>query len=364
MRQSLPVSPYNTIIDNKKLKQERLTLMKKYKLWASSYTENVLGKGIYSLTFDEHSLNLDQVWGNLVNPSYLQPISDRIFAIEETSGKASVIELLPNSTEWKRWEIPGSGLCHITASQGYLYVSGYAGGCLTGWDPVKKQICCYLEHEGHGPNPDRQTRPHIHSALPSPQKDRLFVADLGLDRLYQYQITSNGMLTPFQKQPYIQVKPGQGPRHFTFHPDGQWLYLVTELDVSLLVYRYHTSTSMLEYIEEHSMLRFGCHSPETSAADIHVSPDGRFVYASVRGDNRIFCYQVTDSGLKYAGDFFSGGKEPRSFHLSPDGKYLATANQISGNITIFPLSKKTGALQRAIAQIDIPLVSCVKWATI
>lgn len=338
--------------------------MERYRLYTGAYTGNKPGNGVCFLEFDEKGLRVEKSWGPLKNPSYVQPVGDRVYAVEENAGEAAVVELPkdPREDRFQRFEIPGSGLCHISSCGPYLYASGYAGGCLTGLRKSDGEVCCFLQHSGKGTDPLRQEAPHVHSALPSPDGNRLFVADLGTERLYQYDIGPQGELWPHAAQPWVQTSPGQGPRHFVFHPNGGWLYLVTELDQSLLVYRHDRADSRLEFVEEHSLRGSSC--PEGAlAADVHVSPDGSFLYASVRGSDRIFCFRILRQGgkLEAAGDFSSGGREPRSFDLSPDGKYLAAANQKTGNIAVYPLNRETGEMEELAAELPIPMVSCVKW---
>lgn len=331
--------------------------MANYRLWAGTYTDS-----IYTLDFDGKSLHIIQTWDGLVNPSYVQPVEGRVFAVEETADSGAILELISAEGISRRYPVPGAGLCHITVCGGYLYASGYNGGCLTGIDRQSGQVICFLEHHGKGSRPDRQEKAHVHSAQPTPDGRRLLVADLGLDKLFQYQIGAEGALSPYSPQPWVQTSPGQGPRHFAFHPNGEWLYLVTELDLTLRVYKYAPELSQLEFQNEHS-LRGGYDCDGALAADVHVSPDGHFVYASVRGTDRIFGFRTAENagGLEPIGDWPSGGKEPRSFHLSPDGKYLAAANQTSGTVVVFPIDGASGRLGDSVAEVAIPAASCIKW---
>lgn len=340
-------------------------MVENFRIWVGSYTGGTPGKGIYALRFTGKELSVEQSWEGLTNPSYLQPAGDKIYAVEEQEGKGSVVALCPGKPGYQRYEVPGVGLCHITACGPFLYTSGYSGGSLTGLNKETGAVCCFLEHRGIGHDPIRQEKAHIHSAQPAWDGRHLFVADLGLDKLFQYEIGPKGELIPHTAQPWVQVKPGQGPRHFALHPNGEWLYLVTELDLSLLVYHYDRKASLLEYREEHSMKKGGSASGAT-AADIHISPDQRFVYTSVRGLDKIFCFRILEGGrrLEAAGDFPSCGRDPRSFHISPNGKYLAAANQTSGNVAVFALDQASGALGELLAEISVPQVSCVKWESL
>lgn len=336
----------------------------KYRLFASSYTGGKPGDGIYALEFDGEQLRCRDVCAELVNPSYIQPDGDRLFAVEETENGAAmaIFETEKGLALQARYETPGSGMCHVTRCGACLYGSSYAGGSITGIRWENGELCSFRQHEGQGPNAQRQEGPHAHSAQPSPDGQHLFVADLGTDRLYQYDIASGGELFPHEAQPWIQVPPGRGPRHFAFHPNGRWLYLVAELENSLLVYSYEPHESVLRPAGEYS-LRGGNCPPEALAADVHLTGTGDFLYASVRGSDRIFGFQVKGDGgeLEPAGNWPSFGRGPRSFDLSPDGRFLAIANQDSGSLALCSRDAASGAVDRLVAELSLPQVCCVKW---
>ncbi len=337
-------------------------MMRNYELWAGTYTEGQQRDGVFALDFDGHTLQVRESWGGLQNPSYIQPVKDRVYAVEEQKEGGSVIELTPGQEHYRRYSLPGNGYCHITAHGRFLYASGYVGGCIAGIDMETGQVCCFLEHQGCGPDPVRQKKAHVHSAQPTPDGKSLFVADLGLDKLFQYCVSPNGALTPHQPQPWVQSAPGQGPRHFAYHPNGRYVYLVTELAQTLRVYGYSPENSTLTYHAEYPLYT-GAPVKGDLAADIHVSQDGAFVYASVRGQDVIFCYRISENpaDLTLVGTYSSGGNGPRSIHLSPDGRFLAAANQLTNNVCVFPLDSKTGALQNMAAEISLPAAVCVKW---
>lgn len=332
----------------------------KYMLYASAYTGNRPGYGVKRMEFNGSTLKEVGKYGPAVNPSYILPEKEFLYGVEEIGDGAAVLKYPLAGDGGERYVVPGAGLCHLVRCGDYLYASGYVGGCLTGLRDGK--TVCYLRHKGSGANPARQEAPHVHSAIPSPDGKHLFVADLGVDRLYQYDVQENGELTEHAVQPWVETGPGQGPRHFLFHPNGKWLYLVTELDRSLLVYQYDGAASILTFAEEYPLSGEGFF-PDALAADIHITGDGGHLYTSVRGEDRIICFCTLKDGgqLSKVGSYSCGGQGPRSFDLSLDERYLAVANQKSGNVSVFLLDAGSGALGELAAQMEFSSVSCVKW---
>ena len=342
-----------------------VVIMKKYQLFASGYTAGQPREGV--ALFELEGTEIRKVWGwkGMTNPSYILPVGNCLYGVEEQPGQASVIKLPlePLGGKMQRFLVPGSGLCHLSCQGERLYAAGYAGGTLTGLKGENGEVCAFYQHQGHSANPVRQEKAHVHSSLPSPDGSELLVADLGLDRLFRYSIGKNGGLALNPAEPWVSIPPGQGPRHFAFHPRGQWLYLVNELEKTLYGFQYRGTEEKIQLFGEYDISQ-----PKTEgslAADVHFTPDGSWLYVSVRGTDRIFCFHCQENGqLEVAGDFSSGGQGPRSFHISPDGQFLAAANQVSGNIVVFPLNQATGALEEKTAEFSFPEVSCVKfWGT-
>lgn len=335
-----------------------------YELYTGRYTGEPSEDGVCSWNFDGAVLRRKKQFGKLINPSYVLPHGDRLYVVEEILDRASVACFSVDNKEessvlWHK-EVPGAGLCHCAIIGNSLYVSGYTGGTLTGLNASSGQVMFYKEFSGHGFNTLRQEKSHIHSAQPTPDGSRLLVADLGTDRLYKFVMDAKIGLMLDEEQPYFQVRAGQGPRHFAFHPNGKWLYLVTELDCSLLVFQYQNNR--LNQVGEYSLREKG--DPDSSlAADIHVSPDGKFLYVSVRGPGCLQGFEIQKENglLNPLGRFSTGGWCPRSFHISPDGRYVAVANQELGTLEVFPRENTNGQLGKLLCCVEVPHVSCVKW---
>jgi 6-phosphogluconolactonase (cycloisomerase 2 family) len=224
-----------------------------------------------------------------------------------------------------------------------------------------------IQHTGSSVNKERQSAPHVHSAVFSPEQDYLFAPDLGMDKImvYRFDAAKEKPLTPAQ-QPFVAARPGSGPRHFTFHPNGKWAYLVEELSGTVVGYRYDHKKGALD-----SFQRIAAHPAEAtgpfSGADIHVSPDGRFLYVSNRAKENnmaIFSINATTGKMKLAGYQSTLGEVPRNFIIEPSGKFLLVANQESGSVVMFKRDFKTGLLQPAGEQINVPQPVCLQFLKI
>lgn len=206
----------------------------------------------------------------------------------------------------------------------------------------------------NGPHKN-QDQPHAHSFLPAPDNRYVFSADLGTDKVYGYQLDAGaGKLTP-QPAPAFMAKPGAGPRHLTFHPNGRWAYLENELNSTVTALAYDAKAGTFQEIETESTLPAGF-SGDNSGADVHVSPDGRFLYTSNRGDNSLAVFSITpaDGRLALVQHVSTQGKTPRNFALDPSGRVLLVANQNSDNVFTYTVDKQTGKLTATGKSVSVP----------
>ncbi|MFV0411275.1 MAG: lactonase family protein [Paracoccus sp. (in: a-proteobacteria)] len=252
----------------------------------------------------------------------------------------------------------------VTPDRRFLLLANYAMGsggpdqslvslpiCANGnLGPVAAEI----RHDGAlGPDKDRQERPHPHCIVAAP--GGLFLsADLGLDQVIAYRLSDDGA---FQPVGAVSMPAGAGPRHIAPHHSGRFAFVSNELD----------STVSIVGIEEDSLtLRQTLPSvPDGAAshgADIHLSPDGRFLYASNRGHDSIASFAVdqTTGEMTSTGWTASGGETPRNFALTPDGGWLLVANQNGDRITLFRRDAETGALTDSGKAIDIGTPVCIR----
>jgi 6-phosphogluconolactonase len=258
----------------------------------------------------------------------------------------------------------GESPCHISVddSGGRLYLSHYAGGSISVFPVLENgsigTLMDSISYQGQGPNQERQEASHLHSIQSIPGTDRFLAADLGTDRLYHYHCRQQGLeaATP----PYLSTEPGAGPRHFVLSDDGKRVYIAEELSSTVSVYSLGEAEP--EMLQRISTLPTDFSTLNT-VADIHLSPDGRFLYVSNRGHNSLAIYSIDpESGLlTFKTHVSSGGQVPRNFLIDPEGDFVLVANQDSDNIIFFERDQETGLLTTTELVLEVPSPVCLKW---
>ncbi|MEO0571519.1 MAG: lactonase family protein [Bacteroidota bacterium] len=319
-------------------------------LYVGTYTDGS-SEGIYTLKFNPGTGALDslELKAQLPNPSFLAPSSDGnyLYAVQETADFDSlgggVTAFSIKNGLFEEVNSKGSGgahPCHAALSEhGQLAVSNYTGGNVGVFDIQDDGSLGDRQLLNHNPN-DTTGIAHAHKAHFN--EDGLFVADLGLDALKRYTKQSYGWVSPEQAQ--LELPEGAGPRHFTFNTDRSFLYVINELNATITIFKkdgegnYHS-------IQTESTVAADW-SGQKACADIHLSPDGKFLYGSNRGENTIVLFAVDGiSGKITLVDRESvQGDWPRNFVITPDGNYLLVANQKSNNITTFKRNVENGSL--------------------
>ena len=200
-----------------------------------------------------------------------------------------------------------------------------------------------VQHYGKGSNTQRQESPHVHMVHFSPDKKFVLATDLGNDKMYVYAYFPDEAHTVLKLKDSISVQSGCGPRHLTFSKDGKFVYLLHELNGALTVFR--NTNGLLKKVEETTILPKDFKGT-FSAADIHTSPDGKFLYATNRGEaNNITIFKILNNGKLYLqGHISTLGKGPRNFAIDPTGNFLLIANQFTNEVVIFKRNKTTGEL--------------------
>lgn len=331
--------------------------------FVGTYTDGG-SEGIYSFSLDPATGKLTDhgLAAKSNNPSFLALTSDGKFllAVHETKNENGSSTGFIESFAVKKDDYSlislskvssgGAHPCYVSVNQnGNVMAANYSGGnaALFRLDESGKlsDALDVQQHYGKGPNKARQAEPHVHSAFFEPGYDRIFVPDLGIDQVSVYQINNEGTKLIKAPFPVINLAPGSGPRHLAFHPTLKVVYVVSELtsSVSVVALNKDGSFTMLETV---SALPEAYDKPNT-CADIHISKNGRFLYASNRGLNSIAIFSVNPKNGKIVqiGQEPTRGEIPRNFTLSPEDDYLLVANQNSQNIVAFRRDINTGKLQ-------------------
>lgn len=217
-----------------------------------------------------------------------------------------------------------------------------------------------ITFQGSGPISDRQDKAHIHAAVFSPDTQFIYFPDLGSDKIYVFKFFS-GDTIPFKPLDdyHISTIPGSGPRHFTFHPNQRFAYCIEELSGMVSAFKYNEGK--LDSIQR--IFSYSKKQEIYNSADIHISPDGLFLYTSNRWDdeNTISIYSIDSAtgNLILVGHQYTYGDHPRNFTLDPTGQYLVVANQVSNNIVVFKRDLQTGLLSKTGREIKVPNPSCL-----
>ncbi|MGI5900071.1 MAG: lactonase family protein [Christensenellales bacterium] len=247
-----------------------------------------------------------------------------------------------------KYHTGGNDPCYVMADRtnSFVAAANYTSGSFRIWklneDGKLTPYGQTKRHQGRSIDPKRQTHPYCHSTVWSPWHDIVYVCDLGTDRIVWYKKDEDKQA--FIKEGQAKVKPGSGPRHLAFAPDRQVCYLLNEMGCTMTVYKVLNNGALIEMQYINTL-------PEdfdgfNTCADVHVSPDGKFVYASNRGHDSLAIFSLDQYGqASLVGHAPSMGKTPRGFALSPSGNWLICANQDSNNIIVFMRDEKTGLLE-------------------
>ena len=333
-------------------------------------------KGIYVYRFNSSTGDFDSVsMIKTPNPSFLAVSPDQkfVYAVHEIAQGGNGGEVAAFSLNKQTGQLTfinqqlsgGDHPCYVSVDKTGKWVAtaNYTSGSLAVL-PVRKtgaldSAVTIVQHLGSSVNTERQKGPHTHSALFSPDNKFLLAADLGIDRLMFYRFDQKtGKLLDTN---FVMTEPGAGPRHFAFHPNNKFLYLLQELTGTISAFSF--SKIGLELIQDISALPPEYIGP-VGSADIHVSPDGKFLYASNRGESNtvgIFEVDQRTGMLTYVDHQSTLGKTPRNFNFDPSGNFLLVANQNSDEIVIFKRDKKTGLLADTGKRIKVGNPVCLKW---
>ena len=336
--------------------------------YVGTYT-NEASKGIYkySLSSNGNLQNLGLVAAT-VNPTYLAKSNDKktLFAVSETNvngtGFVHSFRIEKDTLQRISTEISGgAGPCFIAVNdKNDIITANYGGGNVgllkADTNGKLSKLISLQQHTGKGTT-DRQEAPHAHSTWFHPTKNEVISVDLGTNQLWFSTIDKEKEALVLTAQKTLQMAPGAGPRHLTFHPNNQWIYVLNELNNTVALVKEKEASYFVDFSITTLPKDFTAYS---KAADIHISKDGKFLYASNRGQDSIVIFEVNSENgtLKTVGFEAVLGTNPRNFSLSPDENFLLVANQDTNNIVSFKRNAATGKLT-FVAEISAPTPVCI-----
>lgn len=360
--------------------------MENYRFFVGTYTQPIRfgtgqllkgkGAGIYSVLLSSGEARVEGIAAETENPSYLTLSPDRktLFAVNEckewngldSGGVCSFQTQKGNRLRFLNSRATGGqDPCHVVTSRSgkYLFVSNFMSGSVAVFpisaDGSLAPCCCFHQHTGRGYDSKRQAGPHAHSLILSKEERFAVVPDLGLDCLMVYEwCEREGTLTKREDRT-VQLRAGSGPRHLVFHPRENGCYLINELASSVTRFLFDEKEGIFSPLQTVSTLS-QTFQGDNICAHIQLSPSGRFLYVSNRGENSLVTYRLKKETreMELVGRCFSGGETPRHFTITADGKWLLAANQDSDGISVFAVDPLTGLLEQS-AWLPIPTPVCM-----
>ena len=334
-------------------------------LLVGTYTHSCNSGGIYVYDFNPETaaFKLKSNTEKIKNPSYLSVSSDQkfVYSVNE-SGKESTVSAFkfePKSGKidfLNKQSSEGADPCYLINDDQNVIIANYSGGTIAVFKKnsngsLSKAVQT-IKHEGFSVNKQRQESPHVHMVQFSPDKKFVLASDLGTDRIYLYQYNTDSANEVLKFRDTIAIKTGSGPRHLSFSPDGKFVYLLQELDGTITVFDYFNGK--FQRIQETTIAQNGFKG-QNGAAAIHISEDGKFLYATNRGEaNTISLFEINDKGkLVHKKTIPTGGKNPRDFTIVPGGKFVLVAHQDSNDIIVFNRDQTTGELTNSGKKIEL-----------
>lgn len=336
--------------------------------------------GLYACTYDMQTgaLTLVGQADGLQNPTFLvaNGKNQTLYSILEGKnaeggkcGAAAAYRFNPADGSLSRLNevitLPAT-TCHITTDSAYRYAmtASYHGGMIS-LSPLLEdgrigETVDMHRHEGSRVHPV-QTQARAHSVIVDNAGRYAVVSDLGMDTLFVYELDLDNQRLVLRNQ--TAIAPGSGPRHFVFHPTLPYGYGINELNSTVTVYAYDAEAGQLKVVQTISTLPEAFEG-ENACADIHLSPDGKFLYGSNRGHDSIVVYRVDQTNgqvepVQYASTL---GGHPRNFGLSPDGRFALVANRDGNNIVTFRRNSETGELQPTGSELRVSKPVCIRFA--
>jgi len=347
-------------------------------VYFGTYTSGRNGaEGIYRSVLDTETgeLSAPVLAAKAGNPSFIEihPNGKYLYAVSESGrdGSVSAYAIDPDTGNLKLLNSRpsgGSGPCHVNIDHAgkNVLVANYGSGSAS-VIPIKSdgslaEPTGFVQHEGSSVNPRRQKGPHAHSINVSPDNRFAFVADLGLDKVMIYKLDVDKGTIIANDPAFAKVKPGAGPRHFTFGANGRYAYVINEMGGTVTAFAYEPASGTLTEIQTLPTLPDGF-TGSSSCAEVRVHPGGRFLYGSNRGHDSIAVYRIDPAKgtLTFVEHERAEIKTPRNFNIEPTGKFCLVANQGADSVVVFKIDQNTGTLEPTGNKISIGKPVCIRF---
>jgi 6-phosphogluconolactonase len=349
-----------------------MTTAKKFTGYIGTYTKGE-SKGIYSFVLETATAKITdiKIAAELENPTYINISKDNryLYSVMKEGAEGGVASFtIENGGELNLINSqlsPGPSPCHVSIGHEnkFLFSANYHRGTVESYvlDTNTGSILpptSIIKHEGSGPDP-RQEKAHTHFAGVTPDEKYVVAVELGIDSIITYKLNQDSTLSEVNR---LTTHPGSGPRHLTFHPNGRFAYVMTEFSSEVIVLEYDVADGHFTAKQYISTLPEDFKENNQGSA-IHLSTDGRFVYAGNRGHNSIAVFNVdNESGkLSFVEHVSSEGDWPRDFSIDPSGKFVVASNQESHNLVLYARDEETGKLTLLQSDITVPYPVCVKF---
>ncbi|MBX9186937.1 lactonase family protein [Bacteroides sp. K03] len=327
-------------------------------------------KGIYTFRFNEESgvaTPLSEI--EVSNPSYLtlSPDNRFVYAVSEENDTTASINAFAFDKEkgtltlLNKQRTKGEDPCYVATDGKKVLTANYSGGTMSvfpiRYDGSLESVDTLFQGTASGPDLDRQATPHIHCTLFSPDGNYIFATDFSADRILRYAVHSKEEL-PRPLSEAVNIQPGSGPRHLIFSKDGKYAYLINELSGKVIAFTYSDGRlNEIQTIVADTIQARG-------SADIHLSPDGRYLYASNRlKEDGIAIFEVNpEKGTLAKVGYQLTGLHPRHFNITPNGKFLLVACRDSNMIQVFERDTVSGLLKNTGKDIKMSKPVCIQFA--
>jgi len=359
---------------------EKAVAKDEYFVYIGTYTKGD-SEGIYAYRFDAASGQLSSLGAvaKLREPSFLaiHPNNRFLYAVSESddfdaekNGSVSGFEIDSESgglTAMNTVSSKGAWPCHLNIDQTgkTLAVANYRSGTVAtislDADGKLGSGGAAIQNSGSSVHPRQQT-PHAHSVDFSPDNRYLISADLGTDQVDVFRVDTESAALKANDPAFAKVNPGSGPRHFAFHPNSKYGYVINEIQSTVTAFDWDSEQGSLTEIQTISTLPEDF-TEESTTAEVAIHPSGKFLYGSNRGHDSISVFAIDESSGKLTATERTStqGKKPRSFSIDPTGQFLFAVNQDTDSLVLFRIDQQTGRLTQEGESLQVPSPVCVKF---